>query len=67
MIGHDVSNIERGHGGPQYPEILWDIDVIVDHLEGLTILESQVVRRPVETDEGTVYALDALVRARQPD
>lgn len=66
MIGHDVSNIELGHGGPQYPEILWDRHVIVDHLEGLPILESQVVRRPVETDEGTAYALDALVRARQP-
>jgi SAM-dependent methyltransferase len=64
MIGHDVSNIEHGHGGPQVPEILWDVDDIRDWLEGMTVVEAQVVRRPVETDEGREFARDALVRAR---
>ena len=64
MIGHDQSNIEHGVGGPQYPEILWDPDEIVGWLEGLTVVEAQVVRRPIETDSGLEFARDALVRAR---
>ncbi|MFQ5522678.1 MAG: class I SAM-dependent methyltransferase [Acidimicrobiia bacterium] len=64
LIGHDRSNLEHGHGGPQVPEVLWDVDTIVSWLEGLEITEAGVVRRPVETDGGVVYALDTLVRAR---
>ena len=66
MIGHDVSNIEHGWGGPQYPEILWDVHEMVGWMEGLSIVEAQVVRRPVETDEGRMFARDALVRGRRP-
>jgi ubiquinone/menaquinone biosynthesis C-methylase UbiE len=66
MIGHDVSNIEHGWGGPQYPEILWDVDEMIGWMEGLTIIEGQVVRRPVETEEGRMFARDALVRGRRP-
>jgi SAM-dependent methyltransferase len=64
MIGHDRSNIEHGIGGPQYPDILWDVEEITSWLGGLTIVESVVVRRPVEAEEGVAYARDALVRAR---
>jgi len=66
MIGHDVTNIDDGWGGPQYPEILWDVPDIVEWLEGMTVIESEVVRRPVETDEGRKFARDTLVRARAP-
>jgi SAM-dependent methyltransferase len=65
MIGHDRSNIELGHGGPQSPEILWDVPTITRWMEGLRVVESVVVRRPVEAEEGVVYARDALVRARR--
>jgi SAM-dependent methyltransferase len=64
LIGHDVSNIALGWGGPQYPEVLWDVPGIVGWLEGMIIVESEVVRRPVETDDGPKYARDALIRAR---
>ena len=64
MIGHDRTNIEDGHGGPQVPEILWDVDEMTAMLDGATVVEAQRVRRPVETDEGSVYALDTLVRAK---
>jgi SAM-dependent methyltransferase len=64
LIGHDVSNIDQGWGGPQYPDILWDVPLVVEWLEGMTIVEAQVVNRPVETDEGRRYARDALIRAR---
>lgn len=64
LIGHDRSNLDRGYGGPQVAEILWDVDQLVGWLDDLTIVEAQVVRRPVETDDGVVYARDTLVRAR---
>lgn len=64
LIGHDVSNIEEGWGGPQYPEILWDVPEVVGWLDGMTIVEAEVVNRPVDTDEGRRYARDALIRAR---
>jgi SAM-dependent methyltransferase len=64
LVGHDASNIDQGWGGPQYPEILWDVPEILEWLKGMTIIEAEVVNRPVETDEGRRYARDALVRAR---
>ncbi|MEE8405976.1 MAG: class I SAM-dependent methyltransferase [Acidimicrobiia bacterium] len=64
LIGHDRSNIEDGHGGPQIPEILWNVESIRSWLSGLTVIEAQVVRRPIDTDDGVVFARDTLVRAR---
>lgn len=66
LIGHDESNIEEGHGGPQAPEILTKVESTVEWLDDLEIVEAQVVRRPVETEEGRVFARDTLVRARVP-
>jgi hypothetical protein len=66
MVGHDRSNIEHGHGGPQYPEILWEVDEIVPWLDGLDIIEARVVERQVELDEGSATALDTLIRGRLP-
>lgn len=67
LIGHDRSNLEDGHGGPQVPGILNEVEATLEWLDGTEIIEAQVVRRPVETDEGTVYARDTLVRARVPE
>ena len=64
MIGHDKSNIEDGHGGPQVPEVLWDVDETLAWLDGTTVIEAVRVRRPVEIDDGRVYAIDTLVRAQ---
>ncbi|MDX1469390.1 MAG: class I SAM-dependent methyltransferase [Acidimicrobiia bacterium] len=64
LIGHDRSNIEDGYGGPQVPEILWNVETIVGWLDGMEIVEAQVVRRPVEEDGETHIARDALIRAR---
>ena len=66
LIGHDESNIEDGHGGPQVPEILTSVESIVEWLPSLDLIEAQVVNRPVDTDEGRVFARDSLVRARVP-
>jgi len=64
LIGHDASNIEHGHGGPQVAEILWNVPDLLTWLDGMTVIEAQVVRRPVETDEGRMFARDSLVRVR---
>lgn len=64
MIGHDRSNIEDGHGGPQVPEILWDVNEIGSWLDHMVLTEALVVRRPIETDAGTSFARDSLIRAR---
>lgn len=65
MVGHDRTNIEHGVGGPQYPEVLWQVDEILPWLEGLDIVEAGVVHREVEIDDGVAVALDALIRARR--
>ena len=65
LIGHDRSSFEKGCGGPQSPELLWDVDEIRGWLDGMTLVEAQVVRRPKETEDGEAYAPDALVRVRR--
>jgi SAM-dependent methyltransferase len=65
MVGHDRTNIEHGVGGPQYPEVLWEIEEILPWLEGLDIVEAGVVEREVEIDHGAALARDALIRARR--
>jgi SAM-dependent methyltransferase len=65
MVGHDRANIEHGAGGPQYPEVLWDVDEILPWLDGMNIRESGVVERVVEVETGLATALDALIRAQR--
>lgn len=64
LIGHDVSNITEGWGGPQDPAVMWDVPEVLGWLDGLVIVEAEVVNRPVDTDDGRKYARDTLVRAR---
>jgi hypothetical protein len=66
MIGHDISNIDEGVGGPQVPEILWDLDAMLEWLGDLRVIEGGIVRRPVERDGDIVHARDTLIRARAP-
>lgn len=63
MVGHDLSNIDEGVGGPQVPEILWDLDLILEWLGPLHLLEAGVVEREVELDGDIAYARDTLVKA----
>lgn len=63
MIGHHISNISEGIGGPQVMEILWDVDLMLEWLGDLRVIEAGVVDRPVEVDGDIRYAKDALLRA----
>jgi len=64
MVGHDISNLDEGVGGPQVAEILWDLDLMLEWLGDLHVVEGGIVRRPVEVDGDIEYARDTLVRAR---
>lgn len=63
ILGHDRSNLDEGYGGPQDPTLLHDPDEIAGELTDLTVVRSERIRRKVETEEGTVEAIDSLVRA----
>lgn len=64
MVGHDISNLDEGVGGPQVPEILWDLDLMLEWLGDLHVVEAGIAKRPVEVDADIAYARDTLIRAR---
>jgi 2-polyprenyl-3-methyl-5-hydroxy-6-metoxy-1,4-benzoquinol methylase len=68
VVGHDTENLTAGVGGPQDPTVLFSAADVVESIEGsgLVVERAEQVRRPVETDRGTLDALDALVRAVRP-
>lgn len=63
VVGHDVTNIDHGIGGPQDPGILHTPQAIVAALPGLSVRRADRVRRPVQTEQGVVDAIDTLVCA----
>lgn len=64
VIGHDRTNLERGYGGPQRPEVLYTAADIVARLGGLEIVSSGTRVRTIEVGGRTVHPIDCLVRAR---
>lgn len=65
IVGHDLDNLVRGHGGPQDPTRLWVAEEAVRELPGLEIEQAGQVVRRVEAESGPVDAIDTLVRARR--
>ena len=63
LVGHDLTNLDKGHGGPKSPTVLYTPDDVAGELPGLRVIEAARRFRPVETDDGTVDAIDCLVRA----
>jgi SAM-dependent methyltransferase len=67
VVGHDVDNLDRGHGGPPDPAVLYTVGDVVAALPGLEIVRAEQVHRTVELDDGgTATAVDTLVRAVRP-
>jgi SAM-dependent methyltransferase len=68
LVGHDLRNLERGHGGPSSPTVLYTPEDVVSDLagSGLEIERAETVDRTVDTPDGERVAIDALVRARRP-
>jgi SAM-dependent methyltransferase len=63
VVGHDLTNLTEGVGGPRYPEVLYTPEAISAELSGLRVLRAERVYRTVERDEGPATAIDTLVRA----
>ncbi len=63
VVGHDITNPERGWGGPQDRGVLYGPEDVAAGLDGLVIVKAQRVERLVATAEGDKIAIDALVRA----
>jgi SAM-dependent methyltransferase len=66
VIGHDLTNLSDGVGGPQDPALLYAPTAIAAELPGLSILRAERVRRQVEVDGQVHDAIDTLVRASRP-
>jgi SAM-dependent methyltransferase len=66
VVGHDVANLVEGVGGPQDPTLLYTPEGITAELPGLAVQRAAQVRRPVEVEGHTRYAIDTLVRAVRP-
>lgn len=68
VVGHDLLNLTEGVGGPKDPAVLFTPqDVLAEACDGLVVEKAERVTRPVETEAGTRFAIDALVRARRPE
>jgi SAM-dependent methyltransferase len=65
IVGHDLTNIEHGCGGPQSSEVLYTPEDLVADLGDLEIVKAEKVDRPYESEEGNFTAIDALVVARK--
>jgi SAM-dependent methyltransferase len=63
VVGHDVTNLTEGTGGPPDPAVLYTPESIARSLAGLTVVRAERVRRPVTTADGHREAVDTLVRA----
>ena len=66
VVAHDRSNIDAGHGGPQEPDVCYDLAEVRAALTTLDIETAEVARREVDTEDGPRVALDTLVVASRP-
>ncbi|MGE3288168.1 MAG: class I SAM-dependent methyltransferase [Pseudonocardia sp.] len=66
LVSHDLTNLHEGVGGPQDPAVLQTPEQVAGALGGLRVRTAERIRRPVESDGGTRYAIDTLVRATAP-
>lgn len=65
VVGHDLSNLAAGHGGPRNPDVLYAPEALVTELPGLVIEHAGRFTRSIKLEESEVEAIDALVRARK--
>jgi 2-polyprenyl-3-methyl-5-hydroxy-6-metoxy-1,4-benzoquinol methylase len=63
FVGHDLTNMTEGVGGPSDPSIHVTPDVVASELPGLVIEKAERVFRDVSGEERA--AIDTLVRARK--
>jgi SAM-dependent methyltransferase len=64
-VGHALSNLENGYGGPPYPEILWTPELLSPLLDGLDVIELGERERYVEAADAT--AIDLIAWGTRPE
>ena len=64
LVGHDLTNLTDGVGGPRDPDLLYTAEQIASELPGVEIEKATTVLRDVDGEERD--AIDTLVRARRP-
>ncbi|NUQ31699.1 MAG: class I SAM-dependent methyltransferase, partial [Dermatophilaceae bacterium] len=67
VVGHAGRTLAEGWGGPSDRAVLYDPDEVLDAAEGLpvSVEQSGIRERPVDTDEGERVALDTVVVVRR--
>jgi SAM-dependent methyltransferase len=63
VVGHDLTNLTEGTGGPQDPDVLYTPEAVRAELPGLGVVRAERVHRTVERDGHPAIAIDTLVRA----
>jgi SAM-dependent methyltransferase len=65
LLGHDAANLHGGTGGPQDPDVLWDVDLLREAAAGagLEVVRAGQVRRDVK--DAARPAIDVLLVARR--
>jgi SAM-dependent methyltransferase len=63
VVGHDLTNLTEGVGGPQYPQVLYTPESITAEVSGLRVLKAGRVHRSVDRDGVSGTAVDTLVLA----
>lgn len=68
VVAHDSDNLAHGFGGPQDPAVLYTAQDVAADVAGLGLdpVRLEAARRPVQTPDGTVEAIDALALLRRP-
>jgi SAM-dependent methyltransferase len=66
VVGHDLTNLSEGVGGPPDPNVLYTPEDIAAELPGLSVQRADRVRRPVDVDGQIHDAIDTVVRASRP-
>ena len=65
VIAHHLDNLERGIGGPPYPDLLLTEDLLREDFADLEIDRCESVLRPVDKDGVTGTAIDVLMVAHK--
>lgn len=71
VIGHDLENLDRGHGGPQDRRVLYTPELVVAAVPGLIVRTAERRPRPVPGEaggaDGERHAIDTVVVAVAPE
>jgi SAM-dependent methyltransferase len=65
VLGHDTTNLTRGHGGPKDASVLYTAADVVPALRDLVVERAEAVERTVPLADGEAVAIDAFVRAHR--